>query len=768
MKRWKLEYKKPAAAWTEAMPLGNGKIGAMVYGGEKDKISLNLSTLWSGTGSEKGNPTEIVDWDIIRQFIFEGKYQEAEDMIRAQALGDWTEAYLPAANLYLDMEQENIGEYHRELDISEAVYREERKDRFSKEAFVDYEKNAFVLCLSAIGKNKLSFSTYLDSPLQYEIVEGEKQDSLTLKGKAPVYAAPDYYECEEPIRYSEEGMVFEMGLRVKVVGGEVKRDGNKLMISEAEKAILYIAGNTNFSGGEEPVLLTDDSWKNSIEKSLNAVYDAEYDRMRDDNISYYQSFFGRMELQLGEEVQDGRDTDVRVKAFHEDGSDIDLMALMFHYGRYLLISSSAMDGECANLQGIWNEKLRAPWSSNYTVNINTQMNYWPAESCNLGELHIPMFRLMKRTAKRGTVTAKKLYGAEGWVSHHNIDIWGHSSPVGYYANNGNPCIYSMWNMSSGWMCRHLWEHYCYTLDKDFLEKDAYPLVEGAVSFYLDILQEKDGVLLTVPSTSPENTFLDDKGEEHAVTMGSTMDVAVLKEIFGYYLKMCDILGKDKNTERCREALKKLPDYQIGKYGQLQEWYLDYEEADVNHRHVSHLYGLYPSNTIREKDEELRQACKTALLRRGKDGTGWCIAWKAALWARLGEGEKVFELLDNQLRFTDCEYISMKGGGTYANLFCAHPPFQIDGNFGYMAAVSESILQSQEEKIVLLPAIPEKWNKGYVKGIKARGGYTVDFTWENGLVTEVKVEAIQPGSVVVCYNGKTTEVTFTEENISVCL
>lgn len=763
MRHWKLEYSKPAASWTEAMPLGNGKLGAMIYGRENEKVSLNLSTLWSGVGSEKGNKTEHPDWNAIRQAIFEEEYQKAEEMIKATVLGDWTEAYLPAANLHLEIEQPKATgtSYSRELDISEAVYRDS-SDTISKEAFVDFKHNVFTLCLTCKGEETLSFSACLDSQLQYKIVDSEQTDSLRLQGKAPVYAAPDYYQCENPIRYSKEGMEFEMGLKIKVWGGEVKREENKLVVSGAQKAVLYVAGNTNFSGGAEPVLLKDDAWRAVADQYLASAWEDDYENAKDNNISYYQSFFNRLELELGECEVEAKDTDQRVKDFQKENNDTYLMALMFHYGRYLFISSSAADGECGNLQGLWNESMRAPWSSNYTVNINTQMNNWPVESCNLSELHIPMFGLMKRTAKRGAVTAKKLYGAEGWVSHHNIDIWGHSTPVGYNAPDSGSCVYSMWNMSSGWMCRHLWEHYCYTLDKEFLEKDAYPLVEGAVAFYLDYLVEKDGLLLTVPSTSPENTFLDKNRDVHSVTISSTMDIAVLKEIFAYYIEMCDILGKDKNVERCKQALEKLPEYQIGKHGQLQEWYLDYDEADVNHRHVSHLYGLYPSNTIRESDEKLRKACKTVLERRGHEGTGWCIAWKAALWARLKEGEKVFELLENQLRFTDVEHISMKGGGTYANLFCAHPPFQIDGNFGYMAAVAEALLQSHEGKIELIPALPEKWNKGKVKGMKARGGYTVDFSWENGQVTAVKVEAMKAGSVTLSYNGKTEELIFTED------
>lgn len=391
-----------------------------------------------------------------------------------------------------------------------------------------------------------------------------------------------------------------------------------------------------------------------------------------------------------------------------------------------------------------------------------------AESCNLGDCHTALFELIDRTVKKGKITAQKLYGLEGWVSHHNIDIWGNSDPVGKYAQDGSPCQYALWPMSSAWLCRHMWEHYCYTLDGDFLKDRAYPVIREAVRFYLGYLTEYDGYLVTCPSTSPENCFLDRKGEKHSVTFASTMDISILKELFATYLQICKILKVDVLEKETEFALKKLPPFKIGHDGQLQEWYRDYRETDIHHRHVSHLYGLYPGNVIKETDQELKKACEISLNRRGSQGTGWCMVWKASLWARLKNGEKAFELLKNQVNLTHTTEVDMSGGGIYPNLFCAHPPFQIDGNFGFAAAISEMLLQSQNNDIELLPAIPEQWKRGQIKGIKARGGYTVDFSWKNGKVYYIKISALKEGNVIVRYNGQISRFFFKEGQNKVCL
>lgn len=764
MKEWKLIYDKPASMWTEALPLGNGKLGAMIYGGKEDRISLNLAALWSGNGKEKGNPSlKQPDWEEMRENIRRQEYQKAETKIRETVLGDWTEAYLPAAELLLqitDTKEEKTA-FYRELNISKAVYTEKTPE-YEKEAFIDGRQNVLAVRLKATKGNPISAFVKLQSQLEYEMAEPSEICELKLRGRAPSYAAPNYYECDEPVKYDEKSIGYCIGLKIENKDGVVRKEKGGIFLENTREVILFLSGETNFSGGDQPEILAGNLFEKKTEEVLQDALLQGYEALKKNHENDYRGLFDRMELEFGDYQENVSITDARLKAVSQGKTDTDLMALMFHYGRYLLISSSAPDGECANLQGLWNEKIRAPWSSNYTVNINTEMNYWPVEVCNLSELHNPLFTLMRRTAVKGRKTAKELYGIEGWVSHHNIDIWGHSTPVGYYGEDENPCVYSMWNMSAGWLCRHLWEHYVYTKDEEFLRTTAYPLMEGAVAFYLEYLQEYEGVLLTIPSTSPENMFLDDQKEAHAVTLGATMDIAILRELFENYVMTCEILGKTHHMEKCRNALEKLPSYKIGKYGQLQEWYIDYEEADVNHRHVSHLYGLYPSNTIRSR--EFKEACRVALERRGGEGTGWCIAWKAALWARLGDGPKVYDMLKKQLRYTDCQQINVKGGGTYGNLFCAHPPFQIDGNFGYTAAIAESILQSHDGKIVLLPALPQEWKDGFVKGIKARGGFTVSFAWKDRQVTEFEIGALEAGEVILCYNQEERRLRFTEEKL----
>lgn len=467
----------------------------------------------------------------------------------------------------------------------------------------------------------------------------------------------------------------------------------------------------------------------------------EYEKLKASHIEQYQNFFNRMELLLN------------------DSKENHMAEMMFHYARYLMICSSKPGTQCANLQGIWNHSMRAPWSSNYTVNINTEMNYWMAERCNLSECHEPLFELIERTAQNGEKTAREVYGLPGWVSHHNIDIWGHSSPVGYYGQDDNPCSYSMWPMSSGWLCRHLWEHYCYTLDTEFLRNRAYPIVENAVRFYLAYLMPYRGYLVTCPSTSPENQFVASDGTHHSVSVASTMDISILKELFENYLKMCRILKIDGLTGEVKDVLAKLPPFQIGEKGQLQEWFFDYPEAEEHHRHVSHLYGLYPAQIIDREDKDLREACQKSLDLRGDEGTGWCMAWKACLWARLNDGEHALKLLKNQLRYTTEENISCVGGGIYPNMLCAHPPFQIDGNFGFAAAMIEMLIQSKGNEVTLLPALPKEWNTGKVTGVQIQGGFTVDFEWEKMKIKNICIRAKYNSELLLNYNGKTERIHF---------
>ena len=739
MNELSLVFDRPAEAWNEALPLGNGSMGAMSYGRlRKEKVELNLDTLWSGTGRDKENKNTDVDWEFLHQKIFDGEYEEAEAYCKENILGDWTESYLPAGNLYIDTnvpELKEHGSYQRQLSLRDAleqvVYRQDGQV-YQREFFTSMSEPVMALHYKVDAYSNLELHISLDSQIRHAC-SAFGTNGLVLEGQAPIYVAPPYYSCEHPIVYEGgKGTQFVIGLSVQAPKGCVCQKDNTLLVTAENDVYIYLSGITDFQ--------SQDSYLARKKQMLERICNLSYPQLKESHQKAYEAYFDRMDLTLNPGVQN------------------DLVIKMFHYARYLMIASSKPGTQCANLQGIWNHDLRAPWSSNYTVNINTEMNYWMAEKANLSDCHEPLFDLVERTASRGKKTAKEVYHLNGWVSHHNLDIWGHSSPVGHFGQDENPCTYSMWPMSSGWLCWHLWEHYRYTLDKDFLREKAFPLIRGAVEFYLGYLVPYERYLVTVPSTSPENTFTAPDQGAHSVTFGSTMDNSILKELFGNYLKACEILGITELTDKVKAALEKLPPFKRGKGGQLQEWFLDYPEVDVHYRHVSQLYGLYPGNLIHREDEELLAACRVALDRRGDEGTGWCMAWKACLWARLGDGERALKLLKNQLHVTREENCSLVGGGTYPNMLCAHPPFQIDGNFGFAAAVLEMLVQYQDDRILFLPALPKEWKDGKIRGLKAPGGITIDFAWKDGRITECSLKSLTDTVRTLLYNGTEKEIT----------
>ena len=707
MNELSLVFDRPAEAWNEALPLGNGSMGAMSYGQlRKEKVELNLDTLWSGTGRDKENKNTDVDWEFLHQKIFDGEYEEAEAYCKENILGDWTESYLPAGNLYIDTnvpELKEHGSYQRQLSLRDAleqvVYRQDGQV-YQREFFTSMSEPVMALHYKADAYSNLELHISLDSQIRHAC-SAFGTNGLVLEGQAPIYVAPPYYSCEHPIVYEGgKGTQFVIGLSVQAPKGCVCQKDNTLLVTAENDVYIYLSGITDFQ--------SQDSYLARKKQMLERICNLSYPQLKESHQKAYEAYFDRMDLTLN--------------------------------------------------PGVQNHDLRAPWSSNYTVNINTEMNYWMAEKANLSDCHEPLFDLVERTASRGKKTAKEVYHLNGWVSVHNLDIWGHSSPVGYFGQDENPCTYSMWPMSSGWLCWHLWEHYRYTLDKDFLREKALPLIRGAVEFYLGYLVPYERYLVTVPSTSPENTFTAPDQGAHSVTFGSTMDNSILKELFGNYLKACEILGITELTDKVKAALEKLPPFKRGKGGQLQEWFLDYPEVDVHHRHVSQLYGLYPGNLIHREDEELLAACRVALDRRGDEGTGWCMAWKACLWARLGDGERALKLLKNQLHVTREENCSLVGGGTYPNMLCAHPPFQIDGNFGFAAAVLEMLVQYQDDRILFLPALPKEWKDGKIRGLKAPGGITIDFAWKDGRITECSLKSLTDTVRTLLYNGTEKEIT----------
>ncbi len=756
MRSLELVYSDATDNWFSALPLGNGFIGAMVFGGtQKEKISMNLDSLWSGDGHYKGKYVSANTWDTIKNSIVNSELLSAKKSIEDEVLCDWTECFLPAGNILFDFDNVNkINDYKRTLSLNDAmVFISFKSDgiTYEREMFTSMAENVFAIKLSAKKDNKLipfDFSISMDSQLNYEC--NVSNNEIIINGKAPSYCAPNYFDTENPIKYEDgKGIKYNMVIRVLSNSVTVNENNKSLSVNSDGECFIYFSGNTNFIEGD-----------NYIEKTRLDIYNSisiNYTQLKERHIKKYRQYFYAFDFTLNS-IDKYNDTKKLLCGFN--GEDNYLYELMFHYSRYLMIASSSNGSECSTLQGIWNKDIRAPWSSNYTVNINTQMNYWFVESVGLGECHNALFKLIERTYKTGQVTAKDMYNSDGWVSHHNIDIWGHSTPVGLGSSDDNPCSYSMWQMSSGWLCRHLWEHYLYTLDKDFLKNFAYPIISSAVGFYINNLKNVDVFLGLIPSTSPENVFVLEDGNKYAISYFTTMETSILKELFNYYIKMCNLIDV-KEDYRVHDVLKKLPDFKISEKGYLQEWYFDYKESDDKHRHVSHLYGLYPSNIIKEDEHELIKACKKTLKRRGDCGTGWSMMWKACLYARLKDGEKCKLLLDKQLCYTNEERVLMSGGGTYCNLFCAHPPFQIDANFGFAAAVVEMLVQSHNNKLEFLPALPYSWATGKVENIILRGGYRASFSWNDRKITILKIVSKFNKKVNIKYNGREETVYFDE-------
>ncbi len=746
----KLQYNQPAVEWTEALPIGNGTLGAMVFGRvDSELIQLNEATLWSGGPVQKNvNPNAFQNLALIREAL------KAEDFDKAYTLtknmqGAYSESFMPLGDLLLtqDLGGKKTDFYNRSLDIQTGLAVTNFKVdgvNYKREIFASAPAQCIVMKLSADQLQKLSVSIDASSLLKNQKLV--QNNSLVLKGKAPSHSDPNYIDYnKEPVIYDDptgcRGMRFELIVKPIVKDGMVSYEGNKIVIKNASEILLFISAATSFNGFDK---CPDSQGKDEHAFAENQIKKAsvkKYDNLVKEHLQDFQKFFNRVSLQLNEKETNKSNlpTDIRLEQYDKGEKDSGLEALFFQYGRYLLISSSRTHNAPANLQGIWNNKLRAPWSSNYTTNINLQMNYWPVESASLSELFFPLDDFVKNVSITGAETAKSYYHANGWVLHHNSDIWATTNPVGDFGK-GDP-MWANWYMGSNWISRHLWEHYQYTGDVAYLKK-VYPIIKGAAEFSLDWLQQdKNGYLVTMPSTSPENKYYYDGKKGGVVTTASTMDIGIIKDLFENIIEASKILNIDADfRQKVDKAANQLLPFQIGAKGNLQEWYKDFEDEDPHHRHTSHLYALHPANLISPlKTPDLAAAARKTLELRGDDGTGWSLAWKVNMWARLLDGNHAYKLFKNQLRLTkDNDIKYNRRGGCYPNLFDAHPPFQIDGNFAGTAGIIEMLMQSQNNEIHLLPALPDDWKEGEIKGITAKGNFTVNIKWNDGKMNQTKV------------------------------
>lgn len=737
-----LRYDKPAAMWTEALPIGNGRIGAMVFGGtSEERLQINEATLWGGGPHDYTNPGAASHLEEIRHLIFAGKSAEAAALAeRVMGRPKLLMPYQPFCDLRLHFAAPAQPEaYRRELRLDDAIattsYVADGVE-FSREVFASHPDQVLVVRLTASRKEQLTFTMGIDSPQQGVRVETAGRDGLLMTGQVqPRQNPPNTWTGS----WNEPGLRFAAVVRVLHEGGRVSAADGRLEVTDASAVTILFSNATSFRNYRD----IDGDAVAAARGYVDRAARLTFDELRGRHVADFTALFSRVRLELGDTVSTAT-TDRRIKDFGES-DDPALVALYFHFGRYLLISSSRPGGQPANLQGIWNQELLPAWGSKWTTNINLEMNYWLADAGDLWETQEPLWSLVRDLRVTGADTARVHYGAKGWVLHHNTDLWRATTPV------DGP--WGLWPMGSLWLANQMWDHYDFSQDREFLTREAYPAMKGAAEFALDLLVTAPagtravGQLVTNPSTSPENNYLVD-GKGQSLTFASTMDLQLVGELFERCRKAAAILGVDADFSRRLEGVgSRLPPLQVGARGQLQEWIEDYAEAEPAHRHVSHLYALYPGQGIDvERTPALAAAARRSLELRGDGGTGWAAAWRVALWARLRDGDRAYA----NLRF-------LLTKSTLPNLFDLHPPFQIDGNLGGAAGISELLVQSTADEIRLLPALPKRWTTGRLAGIRVRGGATVDVSWKDGQLIEASVRSDRATRYRVSCNGRASDV-----------